>query len=65
MTEQYAAGVCSVENNKTYPVAIDCDILQNQFILGSCIVGYVLEAQLIKHWASVCRMCMTEKNCTV
>ncbi len=48
MTEQYAVGVCSVENNKTYPVAIDCDILQNEFVLGSCIVGYVVEAQLIK-----------------
>ncbi len=27
---------------------IDCNILQDQVLLGSCIVGYVLEAQITR-----------------
>ncbi len=27
---------------------IDCNILQDQVLLGSCIVGYVLKAQITK-----------------
>ncbi len=32
--------VCSAENN-TYPNAVDCDKLQDQLVLGSCIIGSV------------------------
>ncbi len=38
--------VCSAESNQTYPVALT-DILQDQLVLGSCIVGYDVKAQSI------------------
>ncbi len=55
--------VCSAGNKYTYPVGVDCDILQDQLVLGSCIVGYDLRPHSISvEHRSVCQMCTTEKT---
>ncbi len=37
--------VCSAKSNKNISRSVDCDTLQDELVLGSCIVGYDLKVQ--------------------
>ncbi len=53
--------VCSAGNKYTYPIGIDCDILQDQLVLGSCIVGYDLRPHSISV-EHLCVECVQQKK---